>query len=402
VLSPAETRLEQLEHENSELRARLALLEAGDEGSIEQAQKLESLGVLAGGIAHDFNNLLVAVLGNASLALQQLDPQSELAPLLKHIETAASRAAELTSHLLAYSGRGRLEAGPLDLSELVRELSSLLDLSIHTRATVNLDLTERLPAIIGDASQLRQVVMNLIMNASDSLGDSSGSISVCTYKGSGADAGMLCFEVADTGEGMEPARRERIFEPFFSTKASGRGLGLAVVEGIVRGHNGRIDVSSELGRGTRFRVWLPSSGLPVPVPELEPEPKRQSISGRILVIDDEKAVRETLIAVLSEFGHRVFAAEDGAEALELWKKHKDEIELVLTDLTMPRMGAEDVLELLRKAGCKAPVVLMSGFDSQDLATRYAEKGFAGFLQKPFRIQEVLAKLEQVSRSTGAD
>jgi len=391
--------------------ARLAL-----ERKLLETQKLESLGVLAGGIAHDFNNLLVGVMGNASLALASLPPGSPAHDGLRHIEVAAQRAADLTRQLLAYAGKGQFVVQRLDLNTIVEEMTPLLRISIAKTARLGYALAERLPAIAADAAQIRQVLMNLVINASEAIGDGDGSITVGTSVVV-ADRALLadtvlgldlpggeyvCLEVADSGRGMDAATAARIFEPFFTTKFTGRGLGLAAVLGIVRGHKGALTVSSEPGQGTRFRVLLPTAdpsadGFPVPPPasprEWHGEAERDR--GTALLIDDEAEVRDVTAHMLERLGFTVLRATDGQEGVEVYRRHPERVVVVLLDMTMPHMTGEQALGELLRVKPDARVVLMSGYSEHEATRRFAGKGLAGFLQKPFRLADLHGKLQQV-------
>jgi len=368
------------------------------EEQVRHAQKLESLGVLAGGIAHDFNNLLMGVLGNADLALQDMSPTAPARESVEAIEAAARRAAELCRQMLAYSGKGRFVVQPLNLSEVIMETSHLLEVSISKKATLRYDCAEKLPAVEGDVTQIRQIVMNLITNASDALGDRSGVISVrtgvmrCdrsylreTYLDEDLPEGdYVCLEVSDTGCGMDEATREKIFDPFFSTKFTGRGLGLAAVLGIVLGHQGAIRVYSELGRGSTFKVLLPASNQGVePVSDVEGAVQWRG-SGTILVIDDEETVRKLATRMLERCGFEVVAAPDGREGVEVFRARANEIRAVILDMTMPHLSGEETYRELRRIREGVRVVLSSGYDEEEAVASFAGKGLAGFLQKPYQ------------------
>lgn len=372
------------------------------EGRMQHAQKLESLGVLAGGIAHDFNNLLVGILGNASLALMDIPTESPLHEVVKDIETTALRAADLTKQMLAYSGRGRFIVRPLELSGLVEEMAHLLQTVISKRATLHLDLARELPLVEGDATQVRQVVMNLITNASDALDGLDGEIVVTTgltdcdgaaprteFSDMAPDPGPYVFvEVRDTGHGMPEETLARIFEPFFSTKFTGRGLGLAATLGIVRGHRGTIRVESTPGAGTIFRVLFPVMAV-----ESANEPADEVTgaapgSGAVLVVDDDATVRSVAGHMLTRRGYDVLTAVDGVDALEVFTRERERLSLVFVDLTMPRMGGEEVIRKMKRLDPAVRVILMSGFSEQELARKVTEEHIVAFIQKPFRIEEL--------------
>ncbi len=378
------------------------------EAQILQAQKLESLGVLAGGIAHDFNNLLVGILGNAGLALLELAPDSPARESIQEIEAASVRAADLTRQMLAYAGKGRFVLERIDVSLLVREMVKLLRSVISKKASLSLQLADKLPTVEADATQIRQIVMNLITNASDAIGDREGTISVSTGV-MHADRGYLAsaylheelpvgdyvwLEVADTGIGMDADMQTRIFDPFFSTKFTGRGLGLAAVLGIVRGHGGTIHVRSETARGSAFRVLLPfeatGAGAAPEVAPAEAGAVDWRGHGTVLLVDDEPGVLRAASRMLEHGGLSVLTAADGREAVDLFARRSDLIDVVVLDLTMPRMGGEEALRELRKLRADVRVVLSSGFSEEEVEERFAGAGVVGFVQKPYRPSSLLA------------
>lgn len=392
------TERKQAEDERRELEARVL-----------HAQKLESLGVLAGGIAHDFNNLLTAMLGNANLALAEVAPESVAAPLLRDIERAAQRAAELARQMLAYSGKGKFVIQWLRLDTLVHEMARLLNTVVSKKATLHLDLA---PASIkGDATQVRQVVMNLITNASDALEGQEGSIVIRTgvkhadtaflrspYSSDDLPSGEYAFvEIEDTGSGMSADTLARLFDPFFTTKFTGRGLGLSAVLGIVKGHHGAVKVTSAPGNGTRVQVLLPH----VPAREAEASvldsehPPPATRRGTILVVEDDETVRAYTRRVLEGSGFQVLEARDGREGIDLFPVHQTEIAAVLLDLTMPGLDGLEVLQQLRRLSTDVPVVVMSGYSEVDVSNRFAGLGANGFIQKPFLPRDLVARLCQL-------
>jgi PAS domain S-box-containing protein len=380
------------------------------EEQIWRGQKLESLGVLAGGIAHDFNNLLTSMLGHAALALRKLTSDSPARRNIEQIETAAQRAADLTKQMLAYSGKGQFVVQLINLTKVVEEMSQLLHTVISKKARLRFDFPDDLLTIEGDPGQVRQVVMNLITNASDALGDAGGTISLATGRtlvtpseasgflvGENLASGQYVFlEVSDTGSGMDAETKARMFEPFFSTKFSGRGLGLAAVLGIVRGHGGAISVESESGRGTTIRVLLPASSKPE---ERRARPASQRGkwrgSGTFLVVDDEKYVRIVAKTILEEVGFTVITAADGREGLETFRQHSDEVVGVLLDMTMPTMSGDEVFQEIRKAKPEVPIILSSGHDEEDAVRGLEHRGRAGFIQKPYQPHALVEKVREV-------
>jgi PAS domain S-box-containing protein len=399
-----------------------ALKRAADERlSLErqllQAQKLESLGILAGGIAHDFNNLLSAILGNTDLALAELPAASSAGPLVKQIQTATLRAAELTRQMLDYAGQGERATEPLEISNAVREMGQLLATSISKKAELHLDLADELARIVADPTQLRQIIMNFILNASDAIGEKRGVISVRTGRG-GRDPGFspqftigtlppgaetVFLEVADSGCGIDADTLPRIFDPFFTTKFSGRGLGLSATQGIVLRHHGQLQVRSRPGAGSVFRVIFPASAEAAA--RGEPEPPRTAASspnalqpwqasGTILLVDDDAPVRTTVARMLTTLGFEVLAAADGQEALAIYGARQRDIRAILLDLTMPRMGGHETSRELRRLQSAVPVILCSGYDVSKSEEQFSDLAFSGYLQKPYRLEDlkgVLAK-----------
>lgn len=375
-----------------------------------ESQKLESLGVLAGGVAHDFNNLLVAIMGNASLSLMEVGESSPLRPYLEDIETAAQRAADLARQMLAYSGKGRLAISSVQLNELVGEMGKLVSVSIPKKVMLEWQLAEGLPPVEADATQLRQVVMNLVINAAEAIGDREGVVRVSTgavtasrgYLESTfmplegiAEGEYVYFEVADTGAGMDRETMERIFEPFFTTKFTGRGLGMAAVLGIVRGHRGAIRVESGKGQGTTIRVLLPPADAAPRTEEPLPAPAQPVASrGRVLVVDDEASIRAVASRMLGRMGFEVVAVADGAAGVEHFRGHHEGLALVLVDLTMPQMGGVEAFAEMQAVSPRIPVVVMSGYSEQETLGMFSGARPRAFLQKPFSLAAVEAALRE--------
>jgi len=382
------------------------------ERQLFQAQKMESLGVLAGGIAHDFNNLLMGVLGHAGLALDQLSPLHPAMRNLEAIQKAGQRAADLTRQMLAYSGRGRFEVRNLDLSVQVEEMLHLLEVSLPKTVVLNLRLKKGLPAVSADASQVQQVIMNLVINAAEAIGESSGTITLTTgaqhvdeaaartmLVGQDVLAGAYVYlEVADTGCGMDGETVGRIFEPFFTTKFTGRGLGLSAIMGIVRGHKGALRVYSEVGHGTTFKVLLPALGVMTePGTELL-EDASWAGHGLVLVVDDDETVRIVARQALEMKGFQVLEAQDGLEAVDLVRAQGGDIGVVLLDMTMPRMGGEEAFREMRLLQPTIRVILSSGYNEVEAMGRFMGKGLKCFIQKPYGPRELLAKIQDSLQS----
>ena len=377
---------------------------------VQETQKLESLGVLAGGIAHDFNNLLTSILGNASIATLELPPDSSVQDCLEQITEASLRAADLCKQMLAYSGRGRFIVQQLDLGELVEQTAQMLQISISKKAILRYRLEKGLPAIEVDATQLRQVIMNLVINASEAIGDKSGVVSLSTgltrvdrhyLHGTHMDPDLpegdyVFLEVSDSGCGMSAETKAKIFDPFFTTKFTGRGLGLAAVLGIVRGHKGAMKVDSELGRGTTFTLLFPATASASESPKAPAGTVPQwHGEGTVLVVDDEETMRSTVARMMRLIGLDPVLASDGREAVEIFRANPGRFAFVLLDLTMPHMDGEQTFGELRRLRPEVRVVLMSGFNAQEALVRFPAKGLASFLQKPFTIDGLRTVIRDV-------
>ena len=352
------------------------------EEKLRETQKLESLGVLAGGIAHDFNNLLTGVLGNASLLVESLrgSPEEQIA---EQLTDASERMARLTQQMLAYSGKGHFIVEPLNLSQEVTRIASLIHASIANRVDLQLKLAKDLPLIEADAGQIQQVIMNLVINASEATGSEGGHVEVSTAVQESSSAGRnVVLTVRDNGCGMDAETKARIFDPFFTTKFTGRGLGLSAVLGIVRGHNGRIDVNSVPGKGTRIEVLFPAAIQFVAAPVAADVPPASNRTGTILVVDDEDVVRRLASVTLERHGYRVLTAANGQAGLHLFGEHRHEISLVVLDLTMPVMGGADTLRELRRIDQDVVVIASSGYDEREAALHFGS-GIAAFIKKPY-------------------
>jgi PAS domain S-box-containing protein len=378
------------------------------------AQKLESLGVLAGGIAHDFNNLLMAIQGNLELSLRKVSPLSSAREFIEHSLNAVKRSVDLTHQMLAYSGRATVLIKNMDLSELVMENVDLLRASIPKSAALQVNAEPRLPVIEADAAQLQQVVMNLITNAAESLGDKGGSITLSTGV---CDADAACLrasrleevppagryvylEVADSGCGMDETTLQRLFDPFFTTKTMGRGLGMSAILGIVRGHKGAIMVDSAVGQGTTIRVLFPAGRQPAgriweqerTTDGLEHAAARQQKT--VLIVDDEEMVRNVCSAMVRELGWNVLVAEDGPKALELIRSNGASIDCVIIDLSMPIMDGFAVSREMRLIQPDVRIILSSGYHEQEVERKSADEGAALFIQKPYTLESLEDAIRQ--------
>jgi two-component system cell cycle sensor histidine kinase/response regulator CckA len=362
------------------------------------AQKLESLGVLAGGIAHDFNNLLTAIMGNADLALMRLNKESPAVDNLRKIEQATARAADLAKQMLAYSGKGKFVIEAIDLNKLIEEMFHMLEVSISKKAVLRFNPYHPLPAVEADATNLRQIIMNLVINASEAIGDKSGVIAVNTGCMECSEAYLqnawlsqpipedlyVYLEIADTGCGMDKETLEKIFDPFFTTKFTGRGLGMAAVLGIVRSHKGAIKVYSEPGRGSNFKILLPASSRPIELFNEDSGHDDWYGSGTVLLVDDEETVRGVGAEMLRELGFKVITANNGREALDRYCENPG-IGLVILDLTMPHMDGEQCFRELRQLNPNVRVIVSSGFSEQEVTQKFVGKGLAGFIQKLYKL-----------------
>ncbi len=379
------------------------------EKKFQSSQKMAGLGLLASGIAHDFNNLMTVVLGNAELVL--LECGGSDGGVLDEIKKASLRAAELATQMLVYTGKTTLTASSTNLSLVVKEMGSLLDVSISKKVSIQYCLAENVPLILGDVSQLRQVAMNLITNASEAIGDRSGVIAISihevelkegvlerTFPLGGLPAGRYVrLEVSDTGDGMKEETMQKIFDPLFTTKITGRGLGLASVLNAVQSHNGAIAVKSELGHGTVFSVYFP---VEVQARELVAEAVQMTDGewrgyGTALVADDEEAIRDITKALLVRLGFRVISATNGVETLDLYTEHAGDISLLLMDLNMPRLNGVEAVLRIRHINPKIPVLFMSGYPREQVMERFGQQPYTDFISKPFQSSELLAGIRNV-------
>jgi two-component system cell cycle sensor histidine kinase/response regulator CckA len=377
---------------------------------MQEAQRLESLGVMAGGITHDFNNLLTPILGDSELVLLDLPADSPIRPRIEQIRRAAQRAAALTRQLLAYSGQGPVLVEPLSVSRLVEEMGQLLEGAVSGKAALIYDLADDLPSVEADIAQLSQVVMNLITNATEAVREGAGRITLRTGIVEAEKVERSCvvgnfepttgryvfFEVVDDGCGMEAETQSKIFDPFFTTKFTGRGLGLAAALGIVRSLGGFIEIDSEVGRGTRFRVLFPATErVAIAVDRWVAPIEDWRGSGTVLVVDDDEGVRDLLDATLCRVGLTVLLARDGREGVDLFRCHSDEIRAVVLDRTMPDIGGEDAFDEIRRIRPDVPVMLISGYSEERAAWHFIDKGLDAFLHKPFEPRALLERIRRI-------
>jgi PAS domain S-box-containing protein len=378
------------------------------EAQVEHVQRLESLGVLAGGVAHDFNNILTAVLGHAALARGRDGAGAD--EELRQIEAAARQASELCDQMLAYAGKGRVETRPVSLTRLVEELPRLLGVSTATGVNLRYELDPDVPPVMGDAARLRQVLMNLVINASEAIAPHPGEVTVRTGTvqadaetlrqarvGADLPPGPYVFlEVRDNGHGMNAATLERLFEPFFTTKFTGRGLGMSAVLGIVRRHGGALLVDSHPSRGSTFRMLLPPTPEPLDIP---PAPEEEAGGwrgeGTVLVVDDEPGVRQVTCRMLEQLGFHTVEAVDGSQAVERLRAGPADIACVMLDLTMPGMDGAETFRALRAVRDDVPVLLFSGQGDADALSHLTDVPRSGFIPKPFDTDRLGQALQQM-------
>ncbi len=377
-----------------------------------QTQKLESLGVLAGGIAHDFNNILAIIMGYCSLTKMDYEDAEKHIP---EIEKAAERAAALCKQMLAYAGKASLTQTQVNTWMLVDEMVTMLKTTLQQNVVIKAELGTDIPFIMGDASQLRQVVMNLIINAAEAIGDAAGEIEVKLAKaefkaeqsekdhlGYTIPAGRyICFEVTDNGCGMDDDTRRKIFEPFYTTKFTGRGLGMSAVLGIIKAHSGALQFESRLGHGTTFRIYLP-----VRISKNESEEAQQinasapwQGSGTILLAEDEVQVRYISIALLKKLGFNVIDAANGKEALELYQQNAADITLVITDMGMPVMNGYELFNKLKQLDPQLPIIISSGFGEGDIVSKIPHEAIAGMINKPYNFEQLREVLRGIVEGT---
>ena len=379
---------------------------------MQQAQKLESLGVLAGGIAHDFNNLLTGILGNSDILLYELPQNVEVQQRIVEIKRATKLASELTNQMLAYSGKGSFIIEHINLNDLIIDMNSLLEASISKKVELSYSLLPDLPGFKGDATQIRQIVMNLILNGSESI-DNKGTIEVTTSLvhltsldiesftiNFNLDPGdFVQLDVRDSGCGISKEKLKQIFDPFFTTKFTGRGLGLAAVSGIIRSHNAGLLVDSIIEKGTSFKIYFPVSNESYDT-ETQIKKKQPSFVNKnltVLIADDEKYIRDLTTKMLNISGYTVHLARNGREAIEVFAKKKDEISCILMDLTMPELDGREALAEIRKIDPNIPIIITSGYCEHDIVSKFTNEKISGFLQKPYNLEDIISVIETAVR-----
>jgi two-component system CheB/CheR fusion protein len=370
------------------------------EEQLRQSQKMESLGVLAGGLAHDFNNLLTGIMGNASLAVEDLPATDPARPRISEILHASERAAMLVRQMLAYAGKGRFVIERVNLADQIAEIVPLVRTSISRLVEVDLRLDHDLPAVEADRAQMQQLIMNLTINATEAIGDRPGAVTIKAYgRGTGGEQ-QVVLEVKDTGSGMDSETQARVFDPFFTTKFTGRGMGLSAVMGIIRTHRGSISVDSAPGKGSTFTVVLPAMAPPDQSLSAESRTDLRG-DGNILVVDDEELVRGMARFTLERCGYTIELAADGKSAVEAFAARPQDFAAVLLDLTMPVMSGEEALARIRQIRPDVPVLLSSGFSEGEAVRRFQDSGLAGFLQKPYTAAALARKVQHAVRLNAA-
>jgi signal transduction histidine kinase len=380
----------------------------------QYAQKLESLGVLAGGIAHDFNNLLMAIVARAGLALRSLPSDSPAREHLHIIETTGLRGGELANQMLTFAGKTQLNFQPIVLQQFLKETTSFLRSTVSKRITVTLDLATNLPPIQGDRSQLRQLLVNIVTNAAEAIGDQDGTISISTstletptpdlqpyhIMGDLPLGHCVALKIRDTGNGIKPELIPKIFDPFFSTKFLGRGLGLASLLGITHGHGAAIAVQSQVGLGTEFCFLFPtcqtSSAQHAPSLTLPQQPSSHSTPTKVLIVDDEEEVRTACSLILNEIGFDALVAQDGKAGFHIFEQHQDEIALVFLDLTMPQLDGGQLAEKIRLINPHVPILVSSGYAEEETMKHFTQSSIHAFIQKPFQVETLIAKIQELT------
>lgn len=395
-------------------RAEQALRES--EEQLRQAAKMKAMGVLAGGLAHDFNNILSIILGNAELGIRAVDVDTKIYGTLREITTACQRTSDLCDQMLAYAGRGKFSSQTLDCNELIREFGGLLEVTLSKKTKLEYQLDDSPLIVKADKAQLGQVLMNLITNAAEAIGNDIGRILVKTVShfydkhdldelfphASLSTGQYIQVSVLDTGKGISKKTQGNIFDPFYTTKFAGRGLGLAAVQGIVNRHNGSVRLESTLGEGTTFSFLIPvASKTKAEIRSLQNESVTTGIDNHcILVVDDEIQVRTILAKNLEQARFKVISAENGQEAITIFKEKKDSIDCILLDFSMPDLDGEETFRALQKISPDIPVILNSGFAEQEIVDRFYGAGYADVLHKPTPTEKIIAAIQKTLANSG--
>jgi signal transduction histidine kinase len=398
-------RTSELKEETTDRKlAEHALVES--EARLQHSQKMEAVGTLAGGIAHDFNNLLTAIIGNAQLALATLRPEDQLYDRLIEIEHSGKRAAELTRQLLIFSRRERLERGTLDLNDTIGAFAKLLRRIIGEDIDLRFKAAADLSTVLADAGQMEQVLMNLAANARDAMPGGGELIiethnvtideAYCRARPDAQPGRYVLISVSDTGSGIDTNTQQHIFEPFFTTKEVGKGtgLGLALVYGIIEQHNGLIEVYSEVGHGTTFKIYLPAQDEAVAEKVHVVQPVLRGGAETILVAEDDESLQRLLTGMLTGLGYNLILAGDGKVAVERYSSHRDEIDLVILDMVMPRMGGREAYERIRTLDSEVPVIFMTGYSAEMAQSSFVLETGAAFIQKPYGIAALGNKVRE--------
>jgi len=386
------------------------------EEELRQSQKMEAIGQLAGGVAHDFNNLLQGILGASELLVERLQDDPAMCRLAGIITTSAEKAATLTHTLLDFSRRGKSFSTPIEVHSVIREALQILERSIDRKITIVTDLQATNSVVVGDPTQIQNAFINLGINARDAMPDggefliATRNVEVSAKDVSLGEAGLfpgahLEILVRDTGSGMKPEVLKRIFEPFFTTKAIGKGtgLGLASVYSTVRNHHGSIHVKSGVGHGAEFKILFPSTDTqPTAAEPNTVGTSYESGSGCILVVDDESVIRHTAEIILTDLGYRVLLAQDGDQGLEVFRQHRQEIDLAILDIVMPKMNGPELFQTIRSEGANLPIIFTSGFSQNErVGHLLEERGVVGFIQKPYRKGVLAALVEKAMKMVDA-
>lgn len=413
-----QTDLEARTHQLSRLNAELQLEmneRARTEASLRQKQKLESIGLLAGGVAHDFNNLLTSILNQSDLALRRLHDANKARQHIEKALQSTQRAADLTRQLLAYAGKAPFHVEPIDVNGLIQANHSLLETVLQRNASLQFDLQPELPAIVSDRGQLQQVLMNLVINAIEAINHDGGNVLIKTATVTLTDpldptafigvtpspGAYVCLTVSDNGAGMASSTIEKIFDPFFSTKQRGHGLGLSVVLGVIQALHGALQVESRLGSGSTFRVYLPASlEEPRPIPMNMQSPLYRPQDQLVLVIDDEEPVRDAVVEMLNTLGYRTLAATGGLEGVALFTERQAEINAIVLDMTMPGMNGLETLQKIRTLNNSIKVVLSSGYMATVVPEAAVQQQATTFLAKPYRLEQLYEALLMSGGPTG--